>query len=192
MGKQPLSYKIEVVEEVGSILDSAQMTFVIDYKGLTVAEMNDLRAELRKTDSVCMVVKNTLMRRAIADRPKWAGIGTFLKGPMAFIMIRGDIKETLKAYQAFQKASKKTEFVGAAVEGLALDLDQAKAIADLPPKEVLMAQVAGGLNAMATQLGVGIKALPSQLARAINEVPASLGRALQAVATQDQGEGEAT
>ncbi|MFS8831560.1 50S ribosomal protein L10, partial [Synechococcus sp. R8-2] len=74
MGKQPLAKKAEIVDKVRSLLQASQMVLVIDYKGLTVAEMDQLRAELRKSDSVCMVVKNTLMRRAIADQKAWAGI----------------------------------------------------------------------------------------------------------------------
>lgn len=73
MGKQSLAKKAEVVDEVRSLLQASQMVLVIDYKGLTVAEMNQLRAELRKADAVCMVVKNTLMRRAVADLKAWAG-----------------------------------------------------------------------------------------------------------------------
>ncbi|MDX2270776.1 MAG: 50S ribosomal protein L10 [Cyanobacteriota bacterium] len=185
MGKQPLTKKIEVVDEVRALLDSSQMVVVIDYKGLTVSEMNQLRADLRAFNSVCMVVKNTLMRRAIEDRPAWAGLPTFLKGSTAFILVRGDIAATLKAYQDFQKKVKKSEFQGAAIEGLALNLDQAKAIADLPPKEVLMAQVAGGINSLATKLAVSLNAVPTQVVRVINEVPASVGRVIQAIADKD-------
>lgn len=182
MGKQPVAKKAEVVEEVRSLLQASQMVLVIDYKGLTVAEMNQLRAELRKANSVCMVVKNTLMRRAIADQQAWAGIAPFLAGPSAFILIRGDIATALKAYQDFAKQTKKTEFRGAAMEGLSLTLEQAKAIAELPPKEVLIAQVAGSLKSVATKLAVGLNAVPTQVARGIQEIPASLGRALRAVA----------
>ena len=78
MGKQPVAKKAEIVNEVRSLLQASQMVLVIDYKGLTVSEMDQLRAELRKSDSVCMVVKNPLMRRAIADQKAWAGIAPFL------------------------------------------------------------------------------------------------------------------
>ncbi|NJL97439.1 MAG: 50S ribosomal protein L10 [Synechococcaceae cyanobacterium SM2_3_2] len=184
MGKQTLARKAEIIEDVQSLLDASQMVLIIDYKGLTVFELNDFRAELRESDSVCMVVKNTLMRRAIADRPTWVGVSEYLAGPSAFVMIRGDIPKAVKTYQDFQKKSKKTEVRGAAIDGLALTLDQAKAIADLPPKEILMAQAAGAIKAVATKLAVGINAVPTQLVTGINEVPASLARALQAIASK--------
>jgi large subunit ribosomal protein L10 len=66
-----------------------------------------------------------------------------------------------------------------------LNEDQVKAIADLPPKEVLMAQLAGALNSIATQLAFGIKEVPSSVARGINEVPSSVGRVIQAIAHQE-------
>jgi large subunit ribosomal protein L10 len=64
-------------------------------------------------------------------------------------------------------------------------LDQAKAIAELPPKEVLMAQVAGSLKSVATRLAVGLNAVPTQVARGIQEIPASLARAIRAIADKE-------
>ncbi len=186
MGKQTLSQKAAIVEEVGTLLDQCQMVLTIDYKTMTVSDFNTLRAELRESDSACIVVKNTLMRRAISDRPTWSGLDSFLSGNNAFILIRGDIGKAVKTYQDFQKKAKKTEFRGAAIDGLALDLDQAKAIADLPPKEVLMAQVAGGLNSVATKLGVSVKALPTKVITGINEIPSTVVRAVKAVSDKEQ------
>lgn len=186
MGKQPLTRKVEIVDQVQSLLANSQMVLIVDYQGLTVAEMNTLRSNLREADSSLVVVKNTLMRRAIADQSRWRGINTFLSGQTIFILIRGDIKKTIKIYQDFQKKAKKTEFKGAAIDGLGLNLEQAQAIADLPPKEVLLAQVAGGINAMSTRLAVSLNALPTQVARVVNEVPSSLGRAIKAVAEKQE------
>ncbi len=186
MGKQPITKKAEIVEEVGSLLDSAQMVLSIDYKGLTVSEMTTFRAELKAADATCMVVKNTLMRRAISDRPTWAGLGEFLSGPNVFVLIRGDIGKTVKIYQDFQKKTKKTEFRGAAIDGMALNLEQAQAVADLPPKEVLLARAAGGIQAIATRLAVSLNGVPTQLATGLDQIPASLARAIQAVADQRQ------
>lgn len=184
MGKQTVERKSEIVEAVQELLDRSQMVVVLDYKGLSVPEMNDLRDRLRPTESRCMVVKNTLMRRAISDRDTWSPMSEFLAGPSAFILIEGDVAAAVKAYQAFLKDVKKTEFRGAVMDGTAFDFEQLKAVADLPPKEVLMAQVAGGINALATRIAVGIKEVPTSVLRGINEVPSSLGRAVQAVSDQ--------
>lgn len=184
MGRQSLERKAEIVQEVQSLLAGAQMVMVIDYKGLTVAEVSALRAELRPLNTVCMVVKNSLMERAIAGQATWSGMPHFLAGSSAFIIVPDRIGDVLKIYQDFQKKTKKTELRGAAMAGMALTVDQIKAVADLPPKEVLVAQAAGAIKAVATRLAVSLNGVPTQLVRVINEVPASVGRVVQAIATQ--------
>jgi large subunit ribosomal protein L10 len=174
VGKQTLARKSEIVEAVEAILDESQMVLVFDYKGLSVHEMNQLRNQLQPTNSTCMVIKNTLMNRAIADKENWAGMAEFLSGQAAFILCKGDVSAAIKAYLDFQKKAKKSEFRGAVMEGQVLSADQAKAIAELPPKEVLIAQIAGGINALTTKIAVAIK-----------EVPTSLGRAIKAVSENE-------
>jgi large subunit ribosomal protein L10 len=152
---------------------------VIAYQGLTVAEITDLRKRLRPTGTVCKVTKNTLMKRAIADDANWQPMSEFLAGSSAIIMVKDDISGAIKAYQDFQKATKKTELKGGVMEGRALSEDQVKAIGDLPSKEQLMGQIAGAINALATKIAVGI-----------NEVPASLGRSLKAYSEKEGGSAE--
>jgi len=185
MGRQSLERKAEIVHEVQDLLSRAQMVMVVDYKGLTVTEMSSFRADLRALGCVFMVVKNSLMERAIAGQSTWRGMPTYLAGSSAFIMVPDRIGDVLKVYQAFQKKVKKSELRGAAMAGMALNPDQIKAVADLPPKEVLLAQAAGALQSVATRLAVSLTGVPTQLARGINEVPASLGRVLQAVSQKD-------
>ena len=151
---------------------------MIDYKGLTVAEITDLRRRLRPSGAECKVTKNTLMRIAVQDDPNWQPMAEICKESSAFLLLRDDLGGALKAYQDFQKATKKTLIVrGGAMEGRLLTEADVKAIADLPSKEQLMAQIAGAINGVATKLAVGI-----------NEVPSSLARALQAVADKDKQE----
>ena len=87
-----------------------------------------------------------------------------------------------------KKDLKKTEFRGGVMQGQALNEEQVKAIADLPSKEELIAQVAGAINSIATKLAVGINQVPTSVARGINEVPSSLGRAIQAVSKKEEGD----
>lgn len=177
-----LENKQDVVADLKQVLSESQMAIVIDYQGLTVAEITDLRRRLRPTGTVCKVSKNTLMRRAIDGDGKWQPMSEFLIGSTAVMLVKDDISAAIKAYQDFQKATKKTELLGGVMEGRALNQDQVKAIGDLPSKEQLIAQIAGAINALATKIAVGI-----------NEVPASLGRSLKAMSEKDGGstEGEA-
>jgi len=184
-----LENKKEVVAELKEILSESQMAIVIDYQGLSVAEISDLRNRLRPTGSLCKVTKNTLMRHAVEDDENWRPMTEFLAGASAFMLVKDDIGGAIRAYQDFQKATKKTDFRGGVMQGRALNQEEVKAIADLPSKEELIAQVAGALNSLATKLAVGINEVPTSLGRGINEVPSSLGRCLQAVAQQKEGEG---
>jgi large subunit ribosomal protein L10 len=175
-----LEDKQAIVAELKESLSQAQLAVVINYKGLTVAEITDLRRRLRPKGAECKVTKNTLMRIAVQDDPNWQPMAEICKDSSAFMLLKDDLGGALKAYQDFQKATKKTVVVGGAMEGRLLSEADVKAIADLPSKEQLMAQIAGAINGVATQLAVGI-----------NEVPASIARALQAYVDKDGAEDSA-
>jgi large subunit ribosomal protein L10 len=107
---------------------------------------------------------------AIAGDEKWQSMSEFLSDSSAFLLVKDDISGAIKAYQDFQKATKKTEIRGGVLEGRALQEADVKAIADLPSKEQLMAQIAGALNALATKIAVGVKEVPASLARGIQAI----------------------
>jgi large subunit ribosomal protein L10 len=172
-----LENKQAIVEELKQTLSDSQLAVVIDYKGLSVAEITDLRKRLFPTGTVCKVTKNTLMRIAVEDDPNWQPLTEFLKGSSAFLLVKEDVGGALKAYQEFQKSFKKREIEvrGGVMEGRALTQAEVKAIADLPSKEQLIAQIAGAINGVATKLAVGI-----------NQVPTSVARAVQAIADKEK------
>jgi len=164
-----LENKQKIVEELKELLDESEMALVLDYQGLSIKEMSDLRTRLQASKGVCKVTKNTLMRRAIDESDSWANLGSRLTGTNAFILVKGDIGGALKAVQAFQKETKKSKTKGGLFEGKLLSQDEIKAIASLPSKEVLMAQIAGALNSLATKVAVGINEVPSGLARSLKQ-----------------------
>lgn len=170
-----LENKKAIVADLKQSLSETQLAVVIDYKGLSVAEISDLRNRLREVDATCKVTKNTLMRIAVEGDDNWQPIQEFLKESSAFLLAKEDLSGAVKAYQAFQKASKKTVLRGGVMDGRVLSDAEVKAIGDLPSKEELIAQIAGAINAVATKLAVGI-----------NEVPASIARGIKAVSEQDQ------
>jgi large subunit ribosomal protein L10 len=166
-----------VVDDLKELLKDSQLAFVIDYKGLTVAELTDLRRRMRPIGGSCKIAKNTLMRIAVEGDDNWQPMQEFLKDSSALMVIKEDVGGAVKAYKGFQKDKKKTELRGGVMEGRALTKEQVEALADLPSKEQLMAQIAGAINGLATKIAVGI-----------NEVPSSFARALQAVAEKEQGD----
>jgi len=173
MGKS-LAVKNEIIADLKQTLSESQLAIVIDYTGLTVAEITDLRRRLRPKGSSCQVAKNTLMRIAVEGNDTWQPIQELLTGTSAFLFVQEDIGGAIKAYQEFQKVSKKTELRGGVMEGRVLKEADVKALADLPSKEQLMAQIAGAINGVATKLAVGI-----------NQVPTSIARGLKAYAEKD-------
>jgi large subunit ribosomal protein L10 len=178
--------KVEIVAELKEKLSETQMAIIIDYQGLSVAEITDLRDRLRTTGADCKVTKNTLMRLAIEGDENWEAMNQFLKGTSAFLLVKDDLGGAIKAYQKFQKDTKKTEFRGGVMQGQPLNEKQVQAITELPTKEELMAQIAGAINSLATKLAVGVKEVPSSICRGINEVPSSVGRGIGAIANKEQ------
>ncbi len=177
--------KQAIVAELKALLEESQLALVIDYKGLSVAEISDLRNRLREKGAVCKVTKNTLMRIAVEDNNNWKAMTQFLKESSAFLLVKEDVSGAIKAYQAFQKDTKKTELRGGVMEGHAFSPSDLEAITNLPSKEELMARIAGAINAVPTKLARGTKAVPTKLAKGIQEVPASLVRAIKAISEKD-------
>lgn len=169
MGRTPENKKA-IVAELKETLSESQLMFIINYSGLSVKEITDLRNRLRPKGAVCKVTKNTFMNIAIQDDERWQPISEILKGDSAFVIVKEDIGGAIKAYQEFQKAAKKTEIRGGVMDGKLLKEADLKAIADLPSKEQLIAQIAGAINGVATKLAVGINEVPSGLARALKQM----------------------
>ncbi|MBF2035725.1 MAG: 50S ribosomal protein L10 [Leptolyngbyaceae cyanobacterium T60_A2020_046] len=165
-----LEDKKAIVADLKEALTDVQLTFVIDYKGLSVAELTDLRNRLREKGGSCKITKNTLMHLAVDGDENWQPMQAFLKDSSAFLLVKEDVGGAVKAYKEFQKATKKTELRGGVMEGRALSKEQVEALGDLPSKEQLYAQIAGAINALATKVAVGIKEVPSSLARGIKAV----------------------
>ncbi|EDX86724.1 ribosomal protein L10, putative [Synechococcus sp. PCC 7335] len=169
-----LANKQALVAEMKDLLEASESAFVIDYKGLSVAQISDLRGRLRESGATCKISKNTLLKRAIADQDQWQELESLLTGTSAVLLTKEDIGSAVKAYKKFQKDTKKTELRGGVLEGKLLSQKDAEALADLPTKDELYAKIAVGINAVATKLALGIK-----------EVPASIGRGIKAYAEKE-------
>ena len=170
-----LENKQQIVQEIKTLLNDAEMAVVLDYKGLSIKEMSDLRARLHATQGICKVTKNSLMRRAIEGESNWSDLDSLLTGTNAFVLIKEDVGGAVKAIQSFQKETNKSETKGALFEGKLLSQAEIKEIANLPSREVLMAKIAGALNGIATKLAIGINEIPSGLARSLKQHSESSG-----------------
>ncbi|MBO8142605.1 MAG: 50S ribosomal protein L10 [Firmicutes bacterium] len=137
--------KVAMVEEIRGQLESSRAVFVTDYRGLSVAQMTRLRRRLRELDSEYKVVKNTLTRIAAGDNADM--LAPYLEGPTAVAFVKGDPVAVAKALNEFAREFRTLDIRGGILEGKPVGQDDVKALADLPSREVLLAQVLGGFQA---------------------------------------------
>ncbi len=143
--------KEELVQEYAGYLAQSRGLILTDYRGLRVFEMERFRRSLRDADAVVSVVKNRLLQRVLAEKGLTLP-GDWLEGTTAVAFCRGEVPPVAKAILAFAKDSPTLTIKGGIVESSAISGEQVKALAELPSREVLLAQVLGTINAPATQV----------------------------------------
>jgi large subunit ribosomal protein L10 len=167
--------KAQLVETYVSLLGNSQAIVVVSALGLSVAEVTRLRVKMRESGARFHVVKNTLFRRALTQ----AGMPApdFLRGPVSVAFCVEDIAPVVKAIDDFAKGlgERPFEVIGGIVESDVLDAEGAKALADMPSKEVFFAQILSSINAPGTQL-VGV--LANTLRQTVTVLQAGAGRQL--------------
>ena len=168
-----LSEKQAIVAELAEKLKNASAGVLVDYKGITVAEDTALRAELRKNDVEYSVVKNTLVRFALneANLNELDGV---LHGTTSLAISTGDPIAPMRVVNQFAKklGDGKFNIKAGFMEGKVISLDEVMALAELPGKEALQAQVLGTMLAPITSLAIVIKAICEQKGGSVEEAPA--------------------
>ncbi|SDZ37692.1 LSU ribosomal protein L10P [Proteiniborus ethanoligenes] len=144
-----LEQKQQIVEEIREKINNSQAVVLVDYRGLNVAEVTELRKKYKEAGVDYKVYKNSLMRFAFKDAGL-EGFNEFLTGPNAIAFSFEDPVAPAKISDEFAKNHKNLEIKAGIVDGKIIDSDQIKALAELPSREVLVAQVLGGLNAPIT------------------------------------------
>jgi large subunit ribosomal protein L10 len=155
--------KVEQVDLLTEKLKSAKVAVLTDYRGLTVSQLQDLRGRLRAQSVEYRVVKNTLARRAAAE----AGHERFqelLRGPVAIAFGYGELAAPARVLSEFTRQTRqRLDIVGGLVEGRVMSPEQVRQTADLPPREVLLAQLLATLQSPVAQLVATIQAPVQQL-----------------------------
>jgi len=134
------------VRELNERLSRAKSAVLADYRGLNVAQVTLLRRKLREANVELKVVKNTLTRLA-AREAGIDGLDPYLEGPTAIAFSDEDVVAPAKMLLQFAKDNKQLEIKAGVVEGRVFGVDAVKRLAELPPKEVLLAQVLAGMQA---------------------------------------------
>ena len=164
--ENPRPEKVAVVDEVRTRISEADATILTEYRGLTVAEISQLRRNLRDAGGDYKVYKNTLVRFAVND----LGLGelsSLLTGPTAIAFIKGDAVAVAKALKDFGKGNPNLVVKGGLLGDKILSEADTSALADIAPREELLARLAGGIAAPLQSLAGLLKALPNNFAYAL-------------------------
>jgi len=155
-----LSEKQAIVADLTAKLKGAASGVLVDYKGITVAEDTALRSELRKNDVEYAVVKNTLVRFAL-DGANMKELDDVLHGTTSLAISHTDPIAPMRVVNKFAKqlGDGKFNIKAGFMDGKVISLDEIMALAELPSKEVLQAQVLGTMLAPITSLAIVLKAI---------------------------------
>ena len=154
--------KEKMVDELGQIFESSGVVVVAHYEGMTVAQMQDLRADMRSAGGSVRVAKNKLAKIALEGKP-CASIGKLLTG-MTVLAYSEDPVAAAKVADKYAKANDKFVILGGAMGNSALDQAGVKAVASMPSREELLAQIVSCIGAPASNIAGAIGAPASNIA----------------------------
>ena len=159
----PTQAKAAVIDEITERVQNSSAAVLTEYRGLTVAQLTQLRRSLG-AGSTYAVVKNTLTKRA-ADSVGFSDLAPLLSGPTAIAFIEGDPVEAAKAIRDFAKAHPMLVVKGGVVEGRTVDAAEVTRLADVESREVLLSKLAGAMKGNLTKAAGLFQAPLSQVAR---------------------------
>ncbi len=176
----PRPEKVAVVNEVRERFNDSDAAILTEYRGLTVTEIGQLRRNLRPAGGEYKVYKNTLVR--FAARDLGLDIESMLEGPTAIAFVKGDAVMVAKALRDFARTNPKLVVKGGLLGEKVLDAKDTTALADVAPREVLLARLAGGIAAPMVQFAGLLQALPRNLAYGLKALIDQKGGAPEAAA----------
>lgn len=162
----PTQAKVQSIEALKERLGTTKTAVLTEYRGLTVRQLADLRKQLKAAAAEYKVVKNRLARLAVKDSPL-DPLSGHLKGPTGLVIARQDPVGVAKALQAFVRTNPALLIKVGLVEGKVLQPQELRALADLPSKEALRAQLVGALQGPMSQLVTLLTAPHRELAQVL-------------------------
>lgn len=163
--------KAAAIAEIANHIDESEAVFAVDYRGITVAQVAELRATLRQSDAIFKVVKNSLTERA-ADQVGAEALKDFLAGPTALTFVRGDVATAAKAVADYARTTQLLPFKGGLMEGNTLGIEQIRTLSKLPSREVLYGHLVGVVASPIGGLVRSLGGLLGGLAVALGQVQA--------------------
>jgi large subunit ribosomal protein L10 len=168
--------KAAVIDEIAADITESHAIFAVDYRGITVAQVSELRGKLRESDATLRVVKNSLTERA-ADKAGTDLLNGLLSGPTALTFVRGDGALAAKSIADFARTTQLLAFKGGVMDGVALSSAEITSISRLPSRDVLYGQLVGliasPLSGLVRTLNALIGGLAIQLGGVLEQKQAS-------------------
>jgi large subunit ribosomal protein L10 len=183
--ENPRPEKVAVVDEVKERFEAADAAILTEYRGLTVGELATLRRSLRAAGGDYQIYKNTLVRFAAQDKGL-DELVPLLIGPTAIAFVEGDAVTVAKALRDFARGNPNLVVKGGLLGTGILTAKEATALADIPPRDVLLARLAGGLAAPLQQFAGLLQALPRNLAYGLSALIEKQGGAPEAAAEPEE------
>ncbi|WP_067964540.1 50S ribosomal protein L10 [Nocardiopsis trehalosi] len=156
--------KAAAVAELTEEFQSSQGAVLTEYRGLSVAQLTELRRSLGQ-NARFRIVKNTLSKIAADEAGLDKQVQDLFEGPSAIAFVRGDVVEAAKGLRDFSKANAPLVIKGGVIDGKAMSPDEINRLADLESREVILAKLAGALKAKQGQAAALFQALPSKAVR---------------------------
>lgn len=161
MGSAIIEQKKQIVTEIADKLKDSKSTVVVDYRGLNVAEVTELRKQLREAGIDFKVYKNSMARRA-AEQVELSGLNESLTGPNAIAFSSEDVVAPAKIINDFAKKHEALEIKAGVIEGNLATVEEIKALAELPSREGLLSMLLSVLQAPIRNLALATKAVADQ------------------------------
>jgi large subunit ribosomal protein L10 len=169
----PNPQKIERVAELKRQIEGSTALLLTDYRGLTVSEITELRKSLRDGGARFSVIKNTLMRRAL-EQTDAAELGSLFEGPSAVAFVQEDPVAAAKSVTTAAKRFPALVLKGGFVEGRVLSADEAKALAELESREVMLSKLAGLMKGEMARAAATFQAAQSRFLGLLEALKAKL------------------
>ncbi|MHC5373324.1 50S ribosomal protein L10 [Enterococcus sp. LJL120] len=158
MSEAIIAKKAQEVEEVTAKFEAAASVVFVDYRGLTVEEVTNLRKQLRDNDVEMKVIKNSILSRA-AEKAGLTGLDEVFTGPTAVAFSNEDVVAPAKIMVDFAKDAKALEVKGGVVEGKVSSIEEITALAALPNREGLLSMLLSVLQAPVRNVAYAVKAV---------------------------------
>lgn len=169
-----LKEKMERVQEIRRLLGTCPASFIVDYRGLKVAELTQLRGKLREGKAIFRVVKNTLATRSV-EEGELEGLGQFFCGPTAVVFVEGDPLISARVLVDFLPDHPNLSIKGGLLDGDFLEEDQVKSLGKMPSREVLLSQMVFFLQLPVARLTGALSSPLRRLMYVLNAISAKKG-----------------